>query len=386
MSRRPPVDLRDLESGAEGREVVPQSTGAIHAMTAAEIDMQITTAKAYPRSIEKFMRNAQNLVQMNEDIAGGCIYALPRGGKNIEGPSARFAEIVANAWGNCRAAARPVGEDHDFVTVQGVFTDLENNVTIGFEVKRRITDKNGNRFNADMIAVTANAAGSIALRNAILKGIPKVYWEGAYRAARAVIVGDSTTLANKRAKALELMQKFGATPEQVFEKLGIKGEAEIMEDQLVVLRGIATTLRDGESTVEEIFGHAQTGKAAPAPTAGPAPAQAAPLAGAGDHAGSAAGPAPQTTAAPARELTPYEKLEKRLIEAKDAEQIGLVLDEARLGAPGNEATNTPKGGPLPKADVSKLERVAKLRIKELTGAKTGNEGKEDAKPAAPVLE
>lgn len=56
------------------------------------------------------------------------------------------------------------------MTAQGVFHDLERNVAITYEVRRRIVDKNGRRYKPDMIGVTANAACSIALRNAILRG------------------------------------------------------------------------------------------------------------------------------------------------------------------------------------------------------------------------
>lgn len=361
-----PIPINDL---GEGRDMQVQRDfggGAIQQITAAEIDIQISTAKRYPRSITTFMRTVNDLVQMNEDIAAGCIYALPRGGKNIEGPSARFAEIILSSWGNCRAASRPIAEDDEYVTVQGVFTDLERNTAVGAEVKRRITDKNGNRFNADMIAVTINAAGSIAIRNAILKGIPKVYWEHAYRAARSVIVGDSKTLANKRSSALALMQQFGATPEQVYEKLGIKGVEEIMEDQLITLRGYVTAMRDGESSVEDIFGPTPTGKKAETPkdvTAGDKQPPAT-------EGGAQPPPAVEKPKdAPPRELTPYEKLLEKITAAKDAETVSMLLDVARKGMPEIKASGDDAGAPevkpLAKAEQDKLGKAAKVRLGEL---------------------
>lgn len=151
------------------REVPMVSEQSMVAMlNKSEIDQQIATAKQYPRSIKRFHTEALQMVTLNERVAESCIYALPRDGKTIEGASARFAEIVASAWGNCRAGARVVSDQGDFVTAQGVFHDLERNVAITYEVQRRITDKRGNRYKPDMIGVTANAACSIALRNAIL--------------------------------------------------------------------------------------------------------------------------------------------------------------------------------------------------------------------------
>ena len=237
------------------REVAmsPADAGALAMLNKSEIDMQIATARRYPRSVTKFIGEATSLVALNVSVAEECIYALPRDGKTIEGPSARFAEIMAYCWGNCRSAARVVDDQGEFVTAQGVHWDLEKNTAIGYEVKRRIVDRKGRRFSADMIGVTANAACSIALRNAILKGIPKAIWVQMYDTARKAIMGDFKTLANRRADALAAFQKYGVKPEQVFEKLATRGEEDITLEHIVVLRGMLTALKDGDTTPEELF-------------------------------------------------------------------------------------------------------------------------------------
>lgn len=238
----------------ETGEVITAEVGTVALLAKAEIDQQISTAKKYPRSIKRFRDEALAMVTLNESVAATCIYALPRDGKTIEGPSARFAEVVASAWGNCRAGARVVSDQGDFVTAQGVFHDLERNVAITYEVQRRITGKNGNRFSADMIGVTANAACSVALRNAILKGVPKAFWDDMYQAARATIMGDFKTLANRRAEAIKLFISYGVTQEQVLEKLEVKGVEDITMEHLVTLRGLITALREGDTTPEQAFG------------------------------------------------------------------------------------------------------------------------------------
>lgn len=254
------------ESEQERETMVRPDMGALETITRADIDQQIATAHAYPRSVKRFIEDARDLATLTEEVAAGCIYALPRDGKTIEGPSARFAEIVASSWGNCRAGARIVGEDQEFVTAQGVFHDLQRNVAITYEVKRRITDRKGRRYKPDMIGVTANAACSIALRNAVLKGVPKAFWSEIYNDVRRVIVGDSKTLANRRAEALGYLQKFGATEEMVLAKLGRDGVESISGDDLVLLRGLATALKEGDTTVEEAFAPEETaGKPSVAP-------------------------------------------------------------------------------------------------------------------------
>ena len=219
----------------------------------SEIDMQISTAKKYPRSIKSFRNEAMQMVTLNESVADSCIYAIPRGGETIEGPSARFAEVIASAWGNCRAGARVVSDSGEFITAQGVFHDLERNVSITYEVQRRITYKNGTRFAADMIGVTGNAASSIALRNAILRGVPKAFWDDMYQAARSTVMGDFKTLANRRSAAIKAFISLGVTEQQVLDKLGASGVEDINLEHLVTLRGMITAIKDGDTTPEQAF-------------------------------------------------------------------------------------------------------------------------------------
>ena len=234
-------------------ESMSVDSGTVALLNRGEIDMQIATAHKYPRSVDKFRKEVEQMVTINESVAQECIYSLPRDNKTIEGPSARFAEVVASAWGNSRAGARVVNEDGEFVTAQGVFHDLERNVAITYEVQRRITGKNGKKFGADMVGVTANAACSIALRNAILKGVPKAFWSDLLDKARAVAIGNTQTLANRRARALGVLQKMGVINATVFEFLGITGEADITLEHLGQLFGITQAIKDGDTTPEQAF-------------------------------------------------------------------------------------------------------------------------------------
>jgi hypothetical protein len=232
-------------------------SGMVAVLNKSEIDQQISTARAYPRTIRAALEEAKELVTITKKTAQGCIYALPRkkDGENItiEGPSVRFAEIIAHTWGNCRVGSRVIDESGDFVTAQGVFHDLGKNVAITREVQRRITSRNGSRFNADMIAVTGNAASAIALRNAILVGIPKAFWSPIYEAARKVVMGDAKTLPNQRAEMLQELQQLGATEAMVLAVLGVEAVKDITSDHLVILAGLASRIVEGEA-VEVVFG------------------------------------------------------------------------------------------------------------------------------------
>jgi hypothetical protein len=249
----PEYEYDEHTDAGEGEVISGVDAASSLAIASGEINQQIATAKRFPRSIKQFIDTAIELATLDEETAGECIYALPRDGKTIEGPSARFAEILTYAWGNCRAGARSIGEDATFVKSQGTFYDLEKNVGIQFEVSRRIVDKNGKRYKPDMVGTTANAAGSIALRNAVLKGIPKAFWNRVYQCARKVVAGDFKTLGNRRAEVAKQFSVYGVTPEMIFALLQIRGAEDITLDHMVVLKGVLTAIKEGETTVEQIF-------------------------------------------------------------------------------------------------------------------------------------
>ena len=218
-----------------------------------DVDIQVATAKQYPRSISHFQSQALGMVTYNEEIAGGCLFALPRAGKTIEGPSVRLAEIAASAWGNLRVQARPTSTDDKYVYAESVAWDLETNTAIRIENRRRITNRNGERYNDDMIAMTANAAASVALRNAIFRVIPRVYIDVLYAAARLTAVGNAQTLTDKRAKMMDHFQKSGVTEERVLARMGKPSVEDIDLDNLTTLKGLATAIKDGATSVDSAF-------------------------------------------------------------------------------------------------------------------------------------
>jgi hypothetical protein len=244
-------ELVDEELEREIEQV--ESVSTLAALNKSEIDTQISTAKAYPRSIKRFLNEARQMVTLTEEIAGECTYLLPRGGKKIMGPSARFAEIVASAWGNCRAGARIVDEQERFVVAQGVFNDVQRNVVITYEVRRRITDKHSARYNDDMIGVTSNAACSIAMRNAVLKGIPKAFWKTLWDEALHTARGDIATLSSRRDAMLKAFADMGAKESEVLSLIGVEGKEDVTLDHLVELRAIYTAVKDGDTTIEQLL-------------------------------------------------------------------------------------------------------------------------------------
>lgn len=245
----------DAETGEITTELVQIDTTALSAIVRAEIDTQIATARQFPRSIKGAIGNILTLATLDEDTAIECIYALKRSGKPIRGPSIRLAEIIATQWGNNRSGAQVVAIDrvNKVITAEGFFHDLESNSATKSTIQRRISDSKGRIYSDDMLAVTGNAACSIAKRNAVLAGVPKGVWRKAVEAAEQIIRGDVKTLVERRDAAVKAFAHFNISPEQVFTVLEVAGIDDINIDDLVTLRGFYSALRNGETTVEELL-------------------------------------------------------------------------------------------------------------------------------------
>ncbi len=265
LATRPTSDVSPYDDSA-AQPV--DGTGAMAAFNNAGIDIQIATAHRFPRSISRFLKEAEDLVTANKGVAATCTYALPRGGKVIKGPSVRLAELCQYAWGNIRTAAMVTGDDGKFVVATAICLDLQKNSGYQIEARRRITDKNGKRFDDDMIGVTSNAAISIALRNGVFRVIPRTYVDEVHSLAMQVAAGSLEDLDGARRSWVESFVKKGVPEARVYAALGVDGIKDVTNDHLILLQGFQTSIKEGQATLEDIF-------SPPAPAA-PAGVQVAP--------------------------------------------------------------------------------------------------------------
>lgn len=243
------------------------NTQVVYQQDKAQIDVQISTAKAYPRDVQRAVKNSLAIVSLDAETAESCTYALPRGGKKLSGPSVHLAKILAQNWGNLRIDAKVVEISDKQVTSEAVCFDLENNIAIKTQVKRSIMTKSG-RMNDDMITVTGNAANSIALRNAVLSVIPRPVVDKVYKAAINTITGDLSTeqqFMKKRDQVIKtFFDKYGITEAQLLEAIGKPNVATVTQDDLVVWIGIGSAIKNGETTVEAAFSKSEKKATQPA--------------------------------------------------------------------------------------------------------------------------
>lgn len=230
----------------------------IQVVNRAEIDIQVATAKQYPRDITNTLNKIATYATMDKETAEDCFYVLRRKGSNgqdsvIEGLSVRMAEIIAGCWGNIRVQTRIVGNDGKMITAQAICHDLETNFAVSKEVKRRITDRNGRTFSEDMQVVTGNAAASIAFRNAVLAVIPKAVTKKVINEVKQVALGQAIDLETARTNCLQNFAKAGVTEDMLLQYLGINSVADIDKEAIFELRATWNAIKEGTTTVQESF-------------------------------------------------------------------------------------------------------------------------------------
>lgn len=226
--------------------------GALAELHTSEIEAQLAAAEKRPRVISAFMDSARSMATQNAKVAALCFYRLRRGGNVIEGPSVRMAEIVQATYRNLRVASRVRAIDATHVIAEGAVHDLESNLLVQREVRRRITDRNGKRYSEDMIQTTAQAAISLALRNAVFSVVPRVLIGSLLEDVKAASLGKGT-MEDKRELALGAYKALGVEVQDALRLVGARRREDLDEERLLDLRGFYTSIRDGEETVESIL-------------------------------------------------------------------------------------------------------------------------------------
>ena len=234
-------------------EVQVISSTGLEATSRAEIDVQVRTAKMYPRNVEQAKKNSLAVATSDPVTAASMWYELPRAGKKIMGGSVRLAEVLASQWGNLRVATRVVDIGESFVSVEGVCHDLETNVAYRSEVRRKILSKEGNRYGEDMILTTTNAASAIAFREAVFKAVPRAYWYPIYEASLLKSQEAGKSLAEARKNMIGAFEAWKVPKKAILDYLEVKSVEEIGNEDIGRLRSVYTQIKEGEKQIEDFF-------------------------------------------------------------------------------------------------------------------------------------
>lgn len=233
---------------------VMQSSDA--ARSVAEVQAALMIARMNPRDQRVSMDRIIN-VCTRSSLAESAIYSYPRGGQSVTGPSIRLAEAIAQQWGNMQFGIRELSSNSKQSEVQAFAWDVETNVRreVTFTVPHiRYTRRGGQKLEdpRDVYEMVANQ-GARRLRACILAVIPGDVVEAAVMQCSKTLATTVDVSKEGIKKMVDTFKdKFGVTQEQIEEFFGCRAEA-INGPQMVRLRGIYASLRDGMSSPADWF-------------------------------------------------------------------------------------------------------------------------------------
>lgn len=225
--------------------------GATEATRRADRGVALEHAVKNPRVLSVCLRRLTEMVTFNASAAAACIYSLPRGGKRVTGPSVRFAEMVAAAWGSIEVSTAIISVADEAVVIRGRAHDLEVNSIAELETRRLVQKKrSASKPDEDDKQLAVASGTSIAYRNAVLRIVPRALLEDALESARKASTGKGT-LTERRQAAFGIFAELGASGDQVLAAIGRAGVADVTLDDLVYLRGLVTSIRTGAITLAD---------------------------------------------------------------------------------------------------------------------------------------
>jgi hypothetical protein len=273
LARVEPGQIQREGFGTEEIEVAAETASVVLAAQAkAEVEAAYVVALRKPRDLDdcraELMKSAARPF-----FAASAIYVVPRGGKDIEGLTVRFAEEALRCYKNARSTRTVIYDDADKRIVRIRILDLESNIPyeqdfIVEKTMERSRVKEGetilarriNSYGREVFVVPAtesellvkeSAQASKVRRTLILQMVPS--WiveeakEAVYRTREAIREETAKDPDAARRQLLDTFTRRGVRPSDLKEYLG-HDPAGCSPTEFDELRGLLTAIQEGEIT------------------------------------------------------------------------------------------------------------------------------------------
>lgn len=227
-----------------------------------EVQAAMVIAQRFPRDP---VRAKDRIVQActRPALAEGALYSYNKGGSDVSGPSIRLAEAMAQSWGNLQFGVRELEQRNGESTVETFAWDLETNTrqVKVFQVGHQRYTRKGSYPLTDPREIYEHVANQAArrLRACILGVIPGDVTEAAVQQCEETMRSQADTSPEAIKKMVgSFKETYGITEQQIVQRLGNRLEA-IRPAQMVQLRKIFISLRDGMSSPQDWFEPAKGG-------------------------------------------------------------------------------------------------------------------------------
>lgn len=291
---------------------------------AQEVQAAMLIAKKFPRDENEAFTRIITACR-RKSLAEKALYAYPRGGTTVSGPSIHLARAMARAWGNIDYGIIELEQHLGESTVMSYAWDLETNsrAVKVFTVRHERTKNDrqtGQKTTTilddprDIYEMVANQ-GARRLRACILDVIPGDVCDAAEEEVDKTLSGGNKAPLVDRVREMVLaFEPYGVTAKMIEARLGHKLEA-VIEMEFVQLRKIYNSLRDGAAKREDFFDVVQKAK----PESGEA-AKTVPATPFGNAAAHESAESPANMAGPEAEKSAAKKTTKKQAEPPQDEK------------------------------------------------------------------
>jgi hypothetical protein len=215
-------------------------------------------------------------IRIGELTGEDGFYNFPMGGSRIEGPTIKLAKALANKWGSVGFGVEIDEIETDRVYLTGVCVDFLELVVVrrgsSFALSpapKKFASTPENKVRWETMQV--QSGGSRALRGAILDCLPSWFVDPAFQAAKAAAakggLKPGQSIEQARAEAVKVFAGMKVTREQVEAIVGSPIVEWSLSD-LFDLRALIRSVRDGETTMEEVIASVGTTATTPDPATG----------------------------------------------------------------------------------------------------------------------
>ncbi|EFT93885.1 hypothetical protein [Enterococcus faecalis] len=222
-----------------------------------EVKGQIFMAKQFPRNPFEAEKRILDSCK-RKSLASTAMYSYPRGNTNVQGPSIRLAEILAQNWGNISFGVKELEQRPGESVAMAYAWDVETNTRQEkiFTVPHLRHTKYGSKKledPRDIYEMVANN-GSRRLRACILGVIPGDIVELAIEECNKTLAGENASpLKDRLSRAFTAFKEdFDVTQEMIEEYFGYASN-NFSEKNFSDLIGIYNSLKDGLTKVHEYF-------------------------------------------------------------------------------------------------------------------------------------
>ncbi len=221
----------------------------------AETQAAMIIAKRFPRDPVECLDNIITTCTRTK-LAESATYQYARGGTDIEGPSIRLAEAIAQNWKNMQFGIRELERQRGYSVAEAFAWDIENNVRVVkiFQVPHVRHTKKGSyplKDPRDIYEMVANN-GARRLRSCILAVIPGDITQEAYEQCQKTLLAQAEVTPKRIAELIKKFGEYDVTKDHL--ETRIQRRLDAMTPALLINLGkIYNSLKDGMSAAADWF-------------------------------------------------------------------------------------------------------------------------------------